>query len=100
MATTSKQMYFGAAQTSSATLYTTPSATTAVVTEVIVSNTSGSAQTYSLALNGTLFASGVAITANSVAVIDIKQVLPTTQTLSGFASATSVNFLVSGVEIA
>jgi hypothetical protein len=30
---------------------------------------------------------------------DIKQVLATTQTISGLASATSVNFHISGVEI-
>ena len=43
MATTSKALFRGAAATSSATLYTVPSATTTVVTNIAVVNTAGSA---------------------------------------------------------
>ena len=37
---------------------------------------------------------------NGVSAIDIKQVLAATNTISGSASATTVNFHISGVEIA
>jgi hypothetical protein len=100
MATTSKLMFRGAASISSTTLYTTPSATTAVITEIIVTNTSGAGQTFTITLDGVAIATSVAISANSLDVIDIKQVLPATKVLAGLASATSVNFTVSGVEIA
>jgi hypothetical protein len=52
-----------------------------------------------LALNGTALATTVAIAANSSSFIDLKQVLATTNTITGGASATSVNFHISGVQI-
>jgi len=100
MATTTKQMYRGAASLTSATLYTVPSATTAVVSNIIVTNTASSAGTFTLALNGASLFTTAAIAANSTAIFDLKQVLTTTQTITGLASATSVNFHISGVEIA
>jgi hypothetical protein len=40
------------------------------------------------------------IAANSTAYIDLKQVLVATDTIKGLASATTVDFHISGVEIA
>lgn len=100
MAITSKQMFTGAASTGSTTLYTVPSATTAVVTNIVICNTAGSAGSFTLNLNGTAVAYTEAIAANTTVVIDLKQVLNATQTITGLASATSINFLISGVEIA
>ncbi len=100
MATTSKAMFRGAASTSNTTLYTVPAATTAVVTDIVVTNTAGTAGTFTLNLNGSALASGVTLPANGVTNISIKQVLAASQTISGSASATSINFHISGVEIA
>lgn len=100
MATTSKALYRGAAATSNTTLYTVPASTTTVVTNVVVTNTAASAGTFTLNLNGTAFASGTTIAANDTVVIDLKQTLATTQTVSGSASAVTINFHISGVEIA
>jgi hypothetical protein len=100
MATTTKQMYRGAASLTSATLYTVPSATTAVVSNIIVTNTAGTAGTFTLSLNGSAIFTSTPIAANSTALFDLKQVLAATQTITGLASATSVNFHISGVEIA
>jgi hypothetical protein len=44
--------------------------------------------------------SGVSLAANSTAFFDVKQVLATTKIIAGYASATTVNFHISGVEIA
>lgn len=101
MATTTKALFRGAATTTTTTtLYTVPSATTTVVTNVVVANTGGSAYTYTLYLNGTLLANTVSIPANSVSVIDLKQVLAATNTIQGGASNAAVTFHISGVEIA
>lgn len=100
MATTSKVLARTAAATSNTTLYTVPSATTTVVTDIVVTNTAGTAGTYTLNLNGTALVSGVSLPANGVTNLSIKQVLNATQTISGLASATSINFHISGVEIA
>ena len=100
MATTSKTLYRGAASTTTTTtLYTTPSSTTTVVTSIIVSNTVSAAATFTLALGGTQLATTVAVAGNDSVVIDIKQPLTATQTITGGASATTVNFHIAGVEI-
>jgi hypothetical protein len=100
MATTSKALARGAFATSSATLYTVPSATTAVVTNIVIANTAGSAGTFTLSLAGVSMATTVSIPANSITTIDLKQVLSATQVIAGQASATTINYHISGVEIA
>ena len=100
MATTSKALVRTAAATSSATLYTVPASTTTVITEIAVTNTAASAGTFTLALDGVSIATTVAVAANDTTVIPLKQVLATTKTITGFASATTINFHISGVEIA
>jgi hypothetical protein len=99
MATATKVLARTAAATSSTTLYTVPSSTTTVVSNIAVTNTSASAQTFTLALNSVALHTTTAIAANSTVYIDLKQVLDTTQTITGLASATTVNFHISGVEI-
>lgn len=99
MANTPKKLFRGAASTGSTTLYTTPSATTTVVTNIVVTNTSGSSQTFTINLAGAAIASAATISANSLATFDIKQVINATETITGLASATSVIFHISGVEI-
>lgn len=100
MATTSKVLFRGAASTSNTTLYTTPSATTTVITNVVVANTAASTATFDLSLNDVEIANDVSLAANSITTIDLKQVLVATNTIKGLASATTVNFHISGVEIA
>ena len=100
MATTTKALARAAAATTSTTLYTVPSATTAVVTNILLSNTATSAATATISLNGVVAVPAVSIPANTVVGIDLKQVLAATNTITGFASATTVNFHISGVEIA
>ena len=100
MATISKALFRGAATTTvGTTLYTVPSATTTVVTSIIVTNTSASAGTYTLALGGTNLGTTIAVGGNDSTVIDLKQTLTATQTITGGASATTINFHISGVEI-
>ena len=104
MATTSKLLYRGAAATNTATtLYTTASTATTIVTNIAVTNTAGSAGTFTLAIDGTAIHTATAIGANTTVYIDCKQVITSTgsaKTITGGASATSINFHISGVEIA
>lgn len=100
MAVVSKALFRGAASTSSTTLYTTPGATTTTVTNIVICNPTASATTASLLLNDVDLLGTVAVAANSTAVIDLKQVLPAAQTIKGLASSTSVDFHISGVEVA
>lgn len=100
MATTTSVLFRGAATTTvTTTLYTVPASTTTVISNIAVTNTSASSQTFTLALNGVRICEAVSLAANSTSFIDLKQVLTTGQVIAGGASATSVNFHISGVQI-
>jgi ABC-type xylose transport system substrate-binding protein len=100
MATLSKALFRGAATTTvGTTLYTVPSSTTTVVTDIVVTNTAASNGTFTLALAGTNLATTVAVAANDSTVISLKQVLATTNTITGGASAVTINFHISGIEL-
>jgi hypothetical protein len=100
MPQTSKALFRGAATTTTTTLlYTVPASTTTVVTDIVVTNTAGSAGTFTISLNDVSIATTVSVGAFDSTVIPLKQVLATTQTVKGGASATTINFHISGVEI-
>lgn len=88
-------------------LYTVPSSTTTVVTNIIVSNITGTAASFNITMAdgaGTqvALATGVSVAANSIATFDLKQVLggTGTQTIVGWASTGSaLTIHISGVEI-
>jgi len=89
----------GAFATSSGTLYTVPASTTAVVTNIIVTNSAASAATFTIQLDAVDLFKDAAVAANSTATFDLKQVLTTTKIIAGLASAITVKFHISGVEI-
>lgn len=99
MANTAKALARTAAATSSATLYTVPSGTTTVITDIAVCNSAASAATFTITLDGVDLLKTVAIAANSTATFNLKQVLTATKIIAGFASAVTVSFHISGLEI-
>ncbi len=100
MATTAKALFRGAATTTtSTTLYTVPANTTTIVTNIVVTNTSSTDATFNLSLDDVNLATTVTVGGYDSTVLDIKQVLSATDTIKGGASATTVNFHISGVEI-
>jgi hypothetical protein len=99
MANTFKVLFRGAASTSNTTLYTVPASTTTLVSSIVVTNTASAAATYDLSLDDVVLANDVSVPGNDSAVLEIKQVLATGQTIKGLASATTVNFHISGLEI-
>ena len=99
MANTFKALARGAAATSSATLYTVPASTTTLVNNILVVNTASAAGTYSLLIDDVSIATTVAVPANDTVVLDIKQVMAAAKTIKGFASAITINFHISGLEI-
>ena len=99
MAVISKVLARTAAATSSTTLYTVPAATTAIITNIAIANGAATSGTFTLLLNDIELQKDTTIAANSTIYIDLKQVLPTTQTIKGLASAVTIDFHISGVEI-
>lgn len=100
MANTFKVLFRGAAAVTSQTLYTVPSATTTLVTTIVVANTAGTDATYDLSLGGVSLGNDVSVPANDSVILEIKQVMDATDAIEGLASATTVNFHISGLEIA
>lgn len=100
MANTVKKMFRGAASLSNTTLYTVPAATSAVVTNISLVNTAGSAATATLKLDDVDILTTFALAANSITSLDVRHVLETGGTIKGSASAITVNFHISGMEIA
>jgi hypothetical protein len=99
MPTAAKALYRGAAATSSATLYTVPASTTTVVNTIVVVNSAATNATYTLLLDDVPLGTTVVVPANDSAILEIKQALATTKTIKGFASAITVAFHISGIEI-
>jgi len=100
MAVTPTLFYRGAAATSSATLYTVPSATTAVLTDIVVSNTSSNQQYVTMTVDGVNILPTVPVSANTVINLQPKTVIGAADILAGFATSADVKFHISGVEIA
>lgn len=101
MATIPKALFRGAATTTTTTtLYTVPSNTIAVVTNIVVTNSAGTSGTFTLTLADVPFAVTTVVGANDSTVLDIKQALSAGQTIKGGASANTISFHISGVEIA
>jgi len=103
MANTAKALARGAFATSNATLYTVPSTTTTtVVTNIAIVNTTSTAGTFDISLDGVKLFDATAIAADTTTIIDLKQVLDanaTPKTITGFASATTITYHISGLEI-
>jgi hypothetical protein len=104
MPTLTKALFRGAATATTTTvLYTVPASTTTVVSNIAVTNTAGTAATFTLGMGtagaNTALHTTTAIAANSTVYVDLKQVLATTNTITGGASAITVSFHISGVEI-
>lgn len=98
MPTTAKALFRGAATTTlTTTLFTAAFKT--VVTDIVVTNTAGSAGTFTLSLDGVRIAENVTVAANDSTTIQIKQVIEEGDTITGGASATTINFHISGVEL-
>ena len=100
MATTPKLMYRGAAALTDTTLYTVPENTTAIVTDIVVTNTDSTAATFTIKFDTVEVLSDATLAADSTATFELKQVLEAFDVVSGLASATTVKFHISGVEVA
>ena len=92
--------YRGAAATSSTTLYTVPSLTTSVLTDIVISNTSSDQQYVTITIDSVNIVPTVPVSANQVLNLQFKTVMGATKIVAGYASSTGVKFHISGVEIA
>ena len=99
MANTFKALFRGAAPTSSTTLYTVPPGTTTLVSSLVVVNTASAVATFDMSFDSIQIANDVSVPANDSLILELKQVLEASDVLAGLASASTVNFHISGLEI-
>jgi len=96
---TSITLYRGAAATSSTTLYTAPTGVGVCVTNIALTNTSGSARTATLTLAGVSLFTSLSVAANTTTYITPDQIIYSGEIIAGLASTTDVNFHIAGYEI-
>lgn len=80
-------------------IYTVPALTSAIVTNIVVTNTSAASTTFTVCLDGLCIAYTQTLAANSTAYFDLKQFLATTKTITASASSSRVNVQISGMAV-
>jgi hypothetical protein len=99
MALNRNVLFRGAATTSvGTTLYTVPESTITTVLNIVVTNTASSVGTFTIALDSVSIQSTTSIGPNSSIYIECAQIITAGKTITGGASATSINFHISGEE--
>jgi hypothetical protein len=99
MALTVKALSRGEFATSSATIYTVPSGTTAVATNISICNTTGSSISFYILLDGVELFSNTSINQYTTIVIDLKQAIGASDLLTGYATASGLKYHITGTEI-
>jgi hypothetical protein len=99
MANTVKKLFRGNVGTSAADVYTVPSATVAVITNIVLTNTTSNVLTGTVKLGTHDVLSSVTVPANGIFAFDLKQVLEASDTVNAVASGAGVKLHVSGMEI-
>jgi hypothetical protein len=80
-------------------VYTVPASTSTIATNIVVTNASTSASTFSIILDGNALAWQQSISANSSAYFDLKQFLATTKTITAASPSPRVNVQISGMTV-
>jgi len=99
MADSTFTLFRGAAATSSATLYTSPANMAVAITNIAIVNDSAASVTATINLATFPLIGGMSIPANSTQFIDLDQVIYNTETITGSASTTTVDFHIAGYEV-
>ena len=94
-----KKIARGSVATTEASVYSTPGSAQAVVTNIVLTNTTGAAITATIKLATVEVLSGVSIAANGVFAFDLRQVLDAAEEIRAVASATGLRLHISGMEV-
>ena len=98
MATTVSRLRIGTAGTSDSSPYTVAASTTAIITNIILSNKTANTRYVTITFAGYSFCTSLQVPGNGTVNFDARSVLNTTETLTIVAdAAAAVDFIVSGV---
>ena len=96
---TSITLYRGAAVTSSTTLYTSPANMAIAITNIALSNDSGSGVTASMSLGGVPLFTSLSVGANTTTYLTPDQIIYNGEVIAGHASSTNLKFHIAGYEV-
>ena len=99
MANSVKKLARGSVLTSDTTVYTAPGSGQAVVTNIVLTNTTGAAITATVKLATVEVLAAVSIAANGVFAFDLRQVIDPNGVISASASAIGLKLHISGMEV-
>lgn len=99
MANSVKKLARGTVATTDTSVYTTPGSAQAVVTNIVLTNTTSAAITATVKLATVEVLAGVSIAANGVFAFDLRQVLDANEAVSASASAVGLRLHISGMEV-
>ncbi|MFD7677539.1 hypothetical protein [Streptomyces sp. NPDC060187] len=99
MANTPKRLSRGSTTTTLTSIYTVPSNTTTIVTNIVVANSGTSAATVLLQLNGLAIIPNTPLPGNGIFTLDISQVMDAGDTVKIQGSTTTCSYFISGVEV-
>ena len=100
MVDTLKQLYKGTLGTGSATLYTVPTLTTAIIKEIVLANKTVTDVATTITFDGINIVAGKKVPANDSLVIELHSIIPASAIIAGLAGvATSIDVYVSGIEV-
>jgi hypothetical protein len=100
MAVRQRLMFRGNANTTGSIYTVTSGIVSAVVTDIVVTNTSSESQSVTVSFDGVEIIGGSFINPKDSVSFDIKQVLNNGSTISSAASSSDVKLHISGIEIA
>lgn len=80
-------------------VYTTPASAQAVVTNIVLTNTTGTAVSATIKLATVDVLSSISIAANGVFAFDLRQVLDASETVTASATAVGLRLHISGMEV-
>jgi|NOAtaT_5_FD_contig_91_1073216_length_811_multi_2_in_0_out_0_2 hypothetical protein len=100
MPTTVTRFKSGTAGTTDGSAYAVPSSNTAIITNVILSNKTGSTRTVTITMGGLSFCTGLQVPPNGTVNFDARTVLNAAETITVIADvAAAVDYMISGVLI-
>ena len=101
MATNTPVLFYrGAAATTSTTIYTVPSSTVSILTDIVISSTDTNQQTVTILVDGVVLVPTVPVPSNSVLNFQFRTVIGAGKTITALAGSTNINLHVSGVQSA
>ena len=92
-------IYRGAAATSNTRLYTAPTSTATLITNIGIVNTTTNAATATINLATIPLLNSISVPANTTQFVDLQQIIFDGETITASASTTGVNFHIAGTEV-